>query len=112
MADFSAGQELKRLISTFRCSTCHQHGFERDHVRVTARQDHIWIVSVRCSRCRNQQVFWVALKADDEASAPRDLTDAEEAKFAAMAPVGSDDVLDIHEFLQAFDGDFRALFNC
>lgn len=111
MADFSAGQErlLKQLVSTFRCSVC-RHGFERDHVRVTARQEHLWIVSVRCGRCRNQQVFWVALKEDGEETVPRDLTDAEEERFSEMGPVGSDDVLDIHEFLQAFGGDFRSLF--
>ncbi len=111
MADFSAGQErlLKQLISTFRCSVC-RHGFERDHVRVTARQEHLWIVSVRCGRCRNQQVFWVALKEDGEETIPRDVTDAEDEKFAAMPPVGSDDVLDVHEFLESFDGDFRRLF--
>lgn len=112
MADFSAGQErlLKKFISTMSCSVC-RHGFEHDRVRVTARQEHVWIVSVRCGRCRNQQVFWVALKGDEEEAIPRDLTDAEEEKFASMPPVGSDDVLDVHEFLQSFNGDFRALFD-
>jgi hypothetical protein len=28
----------------------------------------------------------------------------------AQAPVSIDDVLDMHEFLQEFDGDFQALF--
>ncbi|MDQ2743723.1 MAG: hypothetical protein M3Z66_15715 [Chloroflexota bacterium] len=111
MADFPTGQErlLKKLISTYRCSVC-RRGFEQDHVRITSRQEQLWIVSVRCGRCRNQQVFWVALKEDGEQAVLRDLSEAEEERFAEMAPVGADDVLDIHEFLRDFNGDFRALF--
>jgi hypothetical protein len=111
MAEFPASQErlLKQLISSScRCSVC-RCTFAREHVRITARQEHLWIVSVRCARCRNQQVFWIALK-DDAASAPCDPTDAELERFAALPPVSSDDVLDMHEFLRDFDGDFRNLF--
>jgi hypothetical protein len=111
MADFPTGQErlLRQLISQFRCTVC-RRGFEREHVRVTARRDHVLILSVRCVRCRNQQVFWATLKDDGEQSVLCDLTADEEEKFAEMAPVGADDVLDIHEFLRDFNGDFRGLF--
>lgn len=111
MADHQAGQEqlLKQLISTFRCHICRQ-SFEREQVRVTARHEQLWIVSVRCSRCRNRQVFWVALK-ENEDQVPRDVTADEEEKFAEMVPVNTDDVLDMHEFLTEFDGDFQDLFS-
>jgi hypothetical protein len=112
MAEFSASQEhlLKQLISTFRCSVC-RRSFERDHVRVAARHDQLWIVSVRCGLCRNQQVFWVKLNDDGGGeSVLHDLSYEEEEYFASMAPVTSDDVLDMHEFLREFNGDFRGLF--
>jgi hypothetical protein len=111
MADFPAGQErlLKQLISTFRCEVCRQ-GFERDQVRVAARHEQLWIVSVRCARCRHQQVYWVALKEDGAETLLRDVSDQEDERFAAMAPVTSDDILDIHEFLETFDGNFKRLF--
>jgi bifunctional DNase/RNase len=50
MADLPSGQErlLKELIGTYRCAVCRQ-GFERDNVRVAARHDKGWIVSVRCA---------------------------------------------------------------
>jgi hypothetical protein len=111
MADFQTGQEqlLKQLISTFRCHVC-RRGFEREHVRVAARHEQLWIVSVRCSACRNQQVFWVALKDEDGRSILRDVTEEEEEEFATLDPVGGDDVLDMHEFLRDFNGDFEKLF--
>jgi hypothetical protein len=111
MAEFPTGQErlLKQLISTFRCSVC-RRSFEREHVRVAARQEQLWIVSVRCSLCRNQQVFWVALKENGDETILRDLSDAEEEQFAEMDPVTADEILDMHEFLANFDGDFKAFF--
>jgi hypothetical protein len=111
MADFSASQErlLKQLISTFRCSTC-RRGFDREHVRVAARHEQLWIVSVRCGLCRNQQIFWVALKDSEAESILRDVTDAEQEHFSAMAPVTTDEVLDMHEFLEDFNGNFKDLF--
>ena len=111
MAEFPTGQEhlLKQLISTYRCSVC-RRSFDRDHVRVAARHDQLWIVSVRCGLCRNQQVFWVKLKENGAETVLRDLSYEEEEQFAAMAPVNSDEVLDMHEFLRDFGGDFKRLF--
>jgi hypothetical protein len=112
MAEFPAGQEqkLKQLISSYRCHVC-RRCFERDHVRLAARHEQLWIVSVRCSLCRNQQVFWIALKDDKGESVLQDVSQREDQQFAAMAPITSDDVLDMHEFLGSFSGDFRRLFS-
>ena len=111
MAELPAGQErmLKELISTFRCQVC-RRSFDREHIRVAARHEHLWIVSVRCSLCRNQQVFWIALKQKDDDPCC-DASPAEEEHFLAMTPVSGDDLLDMHEFLAAFDGDFKRLFS-
>jgi hypothetical protein len=112
MSEFPAGQErlLKQIVSQYRCQKC-RRSFEHDHVRVAARHEQLWIVSVRCGRCRTQQTFWVTLKdREQEISEWRDLTDAEEKQFSEMHPVTSDDVLDMHEFLKGFSGDFKGLF--
>lgn len=111
MAEFPTGQErlLKQLISTFRCSVC-RRSFDREHVRVAARHEQLWIVSVRCGLCRNQQVFWVALKENGDETILHDISDTEEDQLAEMAPVTADEVLDMHQFLQSFDGDFKSLF--
>lgn len=111
MAEFGAGQErvLKQLISTFRCQVC-RRSFDGEHVRVTARHEEIWIVSVRCGLCRNQQRFCVTLRGNESAT-PRDTSEAEEERFAALEPVGADDLLDMHVFLRGFDGDFKGLFS-
>lgn len=111
MAEFPAGQEhrLKQLISSYRCHVC-RRCFERDHVRLAARHEQLWIVSVRCSLCRNQQVFWIALKENQEETVLEDVSQGEDEQFAELPPITSDDVLDMHQFLRSFNGDFLRLF--
>src|SRR3954447_18296102 len=56
MSEYPAGQDpnLGRLISTFRGQVC-RSSVESQRVKVAARHDQLWVVSVRCHRCRNQQ---------------------------------------------------------
>jgi len=111
MAELPPGQErlLKQIISTRRCRICRQT-FERSQVRMAAKDDQLWIVSARCTTCRHQQMFWVTLRDGVSQSVLRDVTAEEEEHFAAMEAVTGDDVLDMHQFLAGFDGDFKRLF--
>lgn len=113
MADHSARQErlLKQRIASRRCPHC-RRSFQREHVRVAARHDDVWVVSVRCGLCRKQQVFWVALAdLEDHPDLACDPSPEEQEMFEKMPPVASDDVLDMYEFLEEFNGDFRRLFS-
>jgi hypothetical protein len=110
MGESRADQErlVKDLVGTFRCPVC-RHSFQDDHVRVAARYEQLWIVSVRCRACRKQQVFWIALK-ESETLASDEIEEMDLEYFADGAPVCADDVLDMHEFLREFNGDFVGLF--
>jgi hypothetical protein len=112
MAEYPSEHEraLKRYVSTFRCQVC-RCNYEGDQARVAARHDQLWVVSVRCRRCRNQQLFYFAPREDDPETGMRDVNDEEEARFAAMDAVTSDEVLDMYEFLREFNGDFKTLFS-
>jgi hypothetical protein len=113
MADFSARQErlLKQRVASHRCPHCRQ-SFQQEHVRVAARHEGLWVVSVRCAMCRKQQVFWIALSdLSEQPDVLRDPSPEELEVFESMPPVAADDVLDMYEFLQDFDGDFRRLFS-
>lgn len=107
MSDFSPGQErvLKEMVGTLRCHVC-RRSFDPDHVRITARHESVWIVSVRCRTCRKQQSFWIAMKDVDAAIREQEAADP----VTNETPITSDEVLDMHEFLEQFDGNFRKLF--
>jgi hypothetical protein len=76
-------------------------------MRLAARHDQLWIVSVRCRLCRNQEVFWITPKDFDIDA----LVAAERARRADSPPICGDDILDMHEFLEEFNGDFKQLFS-
>ena len=116
-------KQIKRIVldRMERCSVCHR-GFEPDDVHVLSRKSDMWMLMVSCGECQARN-FVAAVIGDG---------DAEEAQLALRRlgeehvrtkvgidtedegepgePVSVDDVLEIHEFLQGFDGDFQALF--
>ncbi len=116
-------KQIKRIVldRMERCSVCHR-GFEPDDVHVLSRKSDMWMLMVSCGECQARN-FVAAVIGDG---------DAEEAQLALRRlgeehvrtrtgiepedegvpgdPVSVDDVIEIHQFLQGFDGDFRALF--
>lgn len=108
MADDLSSQErlLRQLIGSRRCQVCRRE-FDREHMRLAARHDQLWIVSVRCRLCRNQEVFWITPKDFDVDG----IVAAERAKSAGQPAITGDDLLDVHQFLKEFDGNFKELFS-
>jgi hypothetical protein len=104
------GQErlFRQLLSTHRCGNC-RHRFERDRFTIMAKHEKLWVVSAHCSACNKVQVFWVSLYRGIEL-APQELSQAERERLEALPVINPDDVLEMHEFLSGFDGDFQALF--
>lgn len=117
-------KQIKRIVldRMERCSVCHRT-FEPDDVHVLSRKSDMWMLMVSCEECHARN-FVAAVIGDG---------DAEEAQLALRRlgeehirarneiepeledipaePVSIDDVLEIHEFLEQFDGDFKALFH-
>ena len=116
-------KQIKRIVldRMERCSVCHR-GFEPDDVHVLSRKSDMWMLMVSCGECQARN-FVAAVIGDG---------DAEEAQLALRRlgeehvrsrtgiepedegvpgePVSVDDVIEIHQFLQGFDGDFKTLF--
>lgn len=118
---------MKRIVldRMERCSVCHRH-FSTDDVHIINRQPDMWTMLVECTDCHSRN-FVAALMNDGDPSearlALRRLSDsvADELEPAAPEidpadtlpegePVSAADVVDMHTFLDAFDGDFKRLF--
>ncbi len=101
----------KMLLHTMeRCSVCGRE-FAEDDLRILGHQDDMWFLMVVCHNCHTQGLLAVSVK--EEAAATQPIPDpdaAEKATFANADPVLDDDVLDMHDFLRDFDGDFARLF--
>ena len=80
-----------------------------------AQREELFFVDLACRGCGAQAVAIVTVQIDD-AELRLDVGDlAPEADAAAtdtdgVPAIAADDVLDMHDFLRGFDGDFRELF--
>ena len=116
-------KQIKRIVldRMERCSVCHR-GFEPDDVHVLSRKSDMWMLMVSCGECQARN-FVAAVIGDGDAEEAqlalrrlgeehvRTRTDIEPEDEGELGePVSVDDVIEIHQFLQGFDGDFKALF--
>jgi hypothetical protein len=116
-------KQIKRIVldRMERCSVCHR-GFEPDDVHVLSRKSDMWMLMVSCGECQARN-FVAAVIGDGDAEEAqlalrrlgeehvRTRTEIEpEDEGVPGDPVSVDDVLEVHQFLQGFDGDFKALF--
>ncbi len=115
-------KQIKRIVLNRmeRCAVCH-NSFSPDDIHVLSRRDDMWMMVVQCDECQARN-FVAAVLGDgdpDEAQlALRQLSlgydDSELEALTEMAarpdPVSAHDVVDMHEFLGEFDGDFQKLF--
>jgi hypothetical protein len=116
-------RQIKRIVldRMERCSVCHR-GFEPDDVHVLSRKSDMWMLMVSCGEC-NARNFVAAVIGDGDAEeaqlALRRLGEehvqsgvdgADDVESPIGVAVSVDDVLDMHAFLQEFDGDFLGLF--
>jgi hypothetical protein len=115
--------QIKRIVldRMERCSVCHR-GFEPDDVHVLSRKADMWMLMVSCGECHARN-FVAAVIGDGDAEEAqlalrrlgeehvRSRLDIEPESEEVGEPVSVDDVLEVHEFLQGFDGDFQRLFS-
>jgi hypothetical protein len=110
--------EVRRIVLSVveDCIQCQQR-FSLDDMRVVGRNGNLWVLAVRCPECASQSFVAAVVGEHDDGTtveaAAIDLIDEEsydlEPEFAD--PVTVDDVLDMHEFLDVFDGNFLRIFN-
>jgi hypothetical protein len=113
-----------------RCIVCHHH-FETDDITVISREQDMWTMLVECTDCHARNYVAAVMNDGDPEEAQLALRRLSEHAARALdpdsretvtndshsvylpsngEPVGAADVVDMYEFLNEFDGDFKALF--
>ncbi len=100
---------VKELMSTVNCAVCGRR-YEASDINILYHQRELWFISVYCQGCRTKGLVAALIREGEKAQLVTDLTEEEMARFKDAASVTADDVLDIHGFLEGFDGDFGSLF--
>ena len=101
---------IKKLLSNMKCGICGRP-YQPSHISILGHREDLWFLSVFCAACTSQALVAAVIKEGNVTEVVTDLTEAELAKFSADSSVEADDVLDIHNFLKDFEGDFSDLFS-
>jgi hypothetical protein len=101
---------IKRVMTSMKCGACGQR-YESANVSVLGRQEDLWFLKVFCSTCHTQYLVAAVIKEGRAPEVITDLTGAEVNKFKNAGRLTADEVLDMHNFLETFDGDFSRLFS-
>ena len=99
-----------RLITKLRCVDCGRL-YDPEDFRQVHRQDDVWVLNTSCRHCGHKAHVVVMMGAQAKPAPVVDLTPEEMEDAEDWPPITSDDVLDTHQFLQTFEGDFEALFS-
>lgn len=110
---------LRTQLTSFTCPACGRR-YRGSRIRLLAERDGLFFVDLDCSRCGSHTVAIVTVERDESDFAIADASDIglpvevlgarrAERLPAGAAPVGADDVLEMHEFLASFEGDMDAL---
>jgi hypothetical protein len=122
----SSENQIKRIVldRMDRCGVCHR-SYEPEDVHVLSRKPDFWMMLVQCTDCQAKSFVAAVMKDGDPKEARlalRQLTEQAESGTVTIEteapdeviiqgdPVTANDVLDMHEFLDGFDGDFQKLF--
>ena len=103
---------LSRFIATLKCRVCGE-SYDPKRAEILGERDNALLVRLRCHRCGEQNtVALMQRSGTEERPRPvRDFMRGEWRRFRDGEPVSWDDVLTLHLFLDAFDGNFRRLFS-
>ena len=120
--------QIRRIVveRMDRCSVCHR-AFGEDDVEVLSRKQDMWMMIVQCRDCQARS-FVAALVGGSTSTSPSgqlfdlaaaefgfeerfELDDVFELDQVAEPALTVDDVIEMHEFLGGFDGDFKKLFD-
>lgn len=109
--------EVRRIVLSVveDCVHCRQR-FSLDDMRIVGRNGNLWVLAVRCPECASQSFVAAVVGEHDDGTtveaAAIDLVDEDVADYELEEPdpVTVDDVLDMHEYLDGFDGNFLRLF--
>jgi uncharacterized Zn finger protein len=104
-------QELIRSIrALMRCPNCGS-SYHTSSIRVLEEADMACLIHLECSRC-GMPVLATIVARTERIEQPKIITGIKEKDLDQrdkLSPLTVDDVLNMHQFLQNFDGDFESL---
>lgn len=124
-------QLIKKLQLVMRCPSCGKR-YNLDEIFLRGQMDHHYFLQMNCSNCRTPVFATIAISGNIEQFIDRlgtsifpenetEIMSGQTIRFHTKAkdltkaptvkPITDDNILDFHQSLENFDGDFSKLFN-
>jgi hypothetical protein len=115
-------QIIRYLKKTLPCSQC-QTPYDNAGIEVLSTFDDQGLFNLNCFQCNNQLLVHITISDDEKhlsdpkkvgrqsIRAHRSLTDKDFTTTVHESYISTDDVIDMHTFLNQFNGDFKKLFS-
>ena len=100
---------VKRLMTSTKCNVCGRH-YQAEDIGILGHEDELWFLTASCSACDVEYLVAAVIKGEREPRAATDLADVEIVWLEDGDAVTTDDLTDMRDFLEEFDGDFVQLF--
>ena len=97
------------MITSIKCAVCGQH-FEAHNVSLLDEKEEFWVLRVSCSTCQTECLVAVMVSDSTTPEMVTDFTEIDLTGLSNRHDVTTDDMLDMHNFLNDFNGDFSRLF--
>ena len=100
---------IKDLMASMECDICGER-YGVDNVDIISHEEDLWFLRVICPACQTQCLVTAVIREGGTPQVITDLTETELDGFRDVGVLTADEVLDVHNFLKEFDGDFSRLF--
>lgn len=101
---------LKHLLKTTRCMHC-QNTYEMDEINVIATTRLEGLFELHCNKCQLSGIMTVVVSpAMEIKKGNAQAINNQALNERTHSGISSNDILDVKNFLNSFDGDFKKLF--
>ena len=109
MKSNSNGQALiRQIVANVTCAICGHH-FGKSDFQVVGRRGNVWAMRVDCRECRTRALLFAVVSEGATQTAYTDLTPEDWERFKDSPPISTNDVVEVHEYMQRYDGDFSEI---
>ncbi len=97
---------IRNIQSLMRCPNCGA-SYNASDISLLGQIDSVWVVHLDCPKC-NAPVLSTVIVQEKEG---RPTVSSRTKGWGKQSKITSDEVLDFHQFLEKFDGDFEKAIN-
>lgn len=111
MNSYQLQELIKNIQAMMRCPSCGAT-YESDHIHFLGQLDMAALIQLDCQSCGLpvMATIIVSERNQPQAKLMSDIS-REDLKHGSKDPVNADTVVDVHQFLKAFDGNFEEIFD-